>query len=73
MIATIVLSLTIGIAFIVQTLNRYACKALMCVRDVPEVELTSREDEVVHEVVHKNERPRLTAPAINNMIHTEEL
>jgi len=69
MIATIVLSLTIGIAFIVQTLNKYACKALMCVRDVPEVELTSREDEVVH----KNDRPRLRAPAINTMIHTEEL
>lgn len=63
MIATIVLSLTIGIAFIVQTLNTVACRALACVRD-SDVELTE----------HKNDRPTLISPnALTNTTNTEVL
>ena len=67
MIATIVLSLTIGIAFIVQTLNTVACRALACVRDQPrdtDVELTE----------HKSERPTVISPnALTNTTNTEVL
>ena len=67
MIATIVLSLTIGIAFIVQTLNTVACRALACVRDRPR-------DTVVEMTEHKNDRPILRVPnALTNTIHTEVL
>ena len=67
MIATIVLSLTIGIAFIVQTLNTVACRALACVRDPPR-------DTVVEMTEHKNDRPILRVPnAITNMTDTEVL
>jgi len=67
MIATIVLSLTIGIAFIVQTLNTVACRALACIRDPPQdtdVELTE----------HKSERPTVISPnALTNTTNTEVL
>ena len=67
MIATIVLSLTIGIAFIVQTLNTVACRALACIRDLPgdtDVELTE----------HKSERPTVISPnALTNTTNTEVL
>jgi hypothetical protein len=68
MIATIVLSLTIGIAFIVQTLNTVACRALACVRDPPR-------DTVVEMTEHKSERPTLRAcnNELTNMTDTEVL
>lgn len=67
MIATIVLSLTIGIAFIAQTLQTVACRALACIRDQPrdtDVELTE----------HKSERPTVISPnALTNTTNTEVL
>ena len=67
MIATIVLSLTIGIAFIAQTLQTVACRALACIRDQPQ-------DTVVEMTEHKSERPTLIADnTLTNTIHTEVL
>lgn len=58
MIATIILSLTLGVSFIIQTINRWRCKAVTCTR-------TDDHDETAN----KDERPTLVVPTRRPTIH----
>ena len=59
MIATIILSLTLGVSFIIQTINRWRCTAVTCTRD----------DDDDDEQTIKEERPTLVVPTRRATIH----
>ena len=61
MIATIILSLTLGVSFIIQTINRWRCKAVTCTR-------TDDHDETPN----KDERPTLVVPTTYNMFTDDD-
>jgi len=56
MIATIILSLTLGVSFIIQTINRWRCKAVTCTRTDDDQPTDQPEQPI------KDERPTLVVP-----------
>lgn len=69
MIATVILSLSLGIAFVVQTLHTYGCKLLQCTRHD-----TTTEEIVLNPVVPMRvptptpvPRPTLIIPDLTNV------